>query len=149
MLPERLQTTLHMENVSFNVNGLCNLGPMPCYSRGSKQHFTGKNSGNSGNVVWTSGHALYLCIYQVLHVKKYIYKVIRSSTFYPANGQTFSRAVSKKVNLSARHAMLPKPMQSWPTVSVKCRDQDCISNLHWMEHDNWSGCYYIIPFSKP
>ena len=51
MLPERLQTTLHKENVPFNVNGLCNLGPMPCYSRGSKQHFTGKNSGNSGNVV--------------------------------------------------------------------------------------------------
>ena len=56
------------------------------------------------------------------------YKVIRSSTLYPATGQTFSRTLSKKVKLSASHAMLPKPMQSCLTVSVKCRDQDCISN---------------------
>ena len=43
MLPERLQTTLNKENVPFNVNSLCNLGPMQCCSaRGSKQHFTGK-----------------------------------------------------------------------------------------------------------
>ena len=36
-----------------------------------------KYSGNAGNVVWTtSGHFLYICIYQVLHVKKY--KVILS-----------------------------------------------------------------------
>ena len=73
MLSERLQTTLYKENVPFNVNGLCNLGHMQCFSRGSKQHFTGKKSGNSGNVVWTiSGHPLYICIYQVLHVKKNI-----------------------------------------------------------------------------
>ena len=57
-----------------------------------------------------------------------IYTVISSSTFYPATGQTFSRTLSKKVKLSASHAMLPKPMQSCPAVSVKCRDQDCISN---------------------
>ena len=56
------------------------------------------------------------------------YKVIRSSTSYPATGQTFSRTLPKKVKLSASHAMLLKPMQSCPAVSVKCRDQDCISN---------------------
>ena len=55
------------------------------------------------------------------------YKFIRSSTFYPATGQTFSRTLSKKVKLSASQAMLPKPMQSCPAVSVKCRDQDSIS----------------------
>ena len=71
MLSERLQTTLHKGNVPFNVNSLCSLGPMQFCSSGSKQHFTGKNSGNSWNVVWlTSGHALYICIYQVLHKKK-------------------------------------------------------------------------------
>ena len=114
MLPERLQTTLNKENVPFNVNSLCNLGPMQCCSaRGSKQHFTGKNSGNSGNVVCTtSGHALYIYIYQVFHVKK-ICKVISSSIFYPAIGQTFSQTLSKKVSLSLSHAMLLKPMQSW------------------------------------
>ena len=56
------------------------------------------------------------------------YKVISSLTFYPATGQTFSRTLCKKVKLSASHAVLPKPMQSWPTVSVKCWYQDCISN---------------------
>ena len=56
------------------------------------------------------------------------YKFIRSSTFYPATSQTFSRTLSKKVKLSASHAMLPKLMQSCPAVSVKCWDQDCISN---------------------
>ena len=30
MLPERLQTTLHKENVPFNVNGLCNLAYAIC-----------------------------------------------------------------------------------------------------------------------
>ena len=44
------------------------LGPMQYYPRGSKQHCKIKNS---GSVVWTtSGHCLYICIYQVLHVKK-------------------------------------------------------------------------------
>ena len=38
----------------------------------------------------------------------------------------FCQTLSKKVKLSASHAMLPKPMQSCPTVSVKCLDQDCI-----------------------
>ena len=56
------------------------------------------------------------------------YKVIRSTTLYPASGQTFSRTLSKKIKLSASHAMLRKPMQSCPAVPVKCRDQDCISN---------------------
>ena len=55
-------------------------------------------------------------------------KVISSSTLYPSIGQTFSRTLSKKLKLSASHAMLPKPMQSRPAVSVKCRNQDCISN---------------------
>ena len=62
------------------------------------------------------------------------YKVIRSTTLYPATGQTFSRTLSKKIKLSASHAMLRKPMQSCPAVPVKCRDQDCISNYHWIEH---------------
>ena len=123
MLPERLETTLHKKNVPFNVSSLCNLGPMQCCPRGSKQHCTGKKSGNSDNVVWTrSGHSLYISIYQVLHVKK-IYKFMLSARiFYPATGQTFSRTLSKKVKLAASHAMLPKPMQSCPAVSVKCRD---------------------------
>ena len=43
---ERLQTTLHKENVPFNINGLCNLGPMQCCYRGPKQHFTAKHSDN-------------------------------------------------------------------------------------------------------
>ena len=74
--------------------------------------FHRKNSGNSGNVVCTtSGHALYIYIYQVFHVKK-ICKVISNSIFYPAIGQTFSQTLSKKVSLSLSHAMLLKPMQS-------------------------------------
>ena len=108
MLPEGLQTTLHKENVPFNVNGLCNLGPMQCCSTGSKQHFTGKKSCNLGNVVWTtSGHALYICIYIRSFTSKK-YKVISNSRFYPATGQTFSRTLSRKLKLSASHAMLPK-----------------------------------------
>ena len=83
MLSERLQTTLHKGNVPFNVNSLCSLGPMQFCSSGSKQHFTGKNSGNSWNVVWlTSGHALYICIYQVLHKKKKKKKLLEISSFY-------------------------------------------------------------------
>ena len=83
MLSERLQTTLHKGNVPFNVNSLCSLGPMQFCSSGSKQHFTGKNSGNSWNVVWlTSGHALYICIYQVLHKKKKKKKLLEISAFY-------------------------------------------------------------------
>ena len=40
------------------------LGPMQYRPRGSKQHCKGKNSGISGNVVWTtSGHCLYICSY--------------------------------------------------------------------------------------
>ena len=55
----------HSMLTAYAILVLCNVAP------GSKQHFTGKNSGNSGNVVWiTSGHALSICIYQVLHVKK-------------------------------------------------------------------------------
>ena len=34
---------------------------------------------------------------------------------------------SKKLKLLVSHAMLLKPMQSCPAVSVKCWDQDCIS----------------------
>ena len=46
---------------------------MECCARGFKQHFTGKNSGNSASVVSTTFvHALYICMYQVLHVKKNI-----------------------------------------------------------------------------
>ena len=41
-----------------------------------------------------------------------IYKVISSSTFYPATGQNFIRTLSKNVKLSASHGILPKPMQS-------------------------------------
>ena len=40
------------------------------------------------------------------------YKVISSLTFYRATGQTFSRALSKKVKPSASYSMLLKPMQS-------------------------------------
>ena len=36
------------------------------------------------------------------------YKVISNSRFYPATGQTFSRTLSKKLKLSASHAILPK-----------------------------------------
>ena len=44
---------------------------MQCCPRGSKQHCTGKNLGNSGNVVRkTSGHSVYIWIYQALYVKK-------------------------------------------------------------------------------
>ena len=83
MLSERLQSTLHKKD-------------------------PGK-SGNSENVAWrTSNHALHMCISGLSRRKKY--KFISSSTFYPATGQTFSRTVSKKVKLSASHAMLPKCM---------------------------------------
>ena len=115
MLPKMLQTTLHKENVPLNVNSLSSLGPMQCCSRGSKEHFTGKNSGNSGNVIW---------MYISGPWRQKIYKVISSLTFYTATSQTFSRTLCKKVKLSATHAVLPKPMQSWP----KCWYQDCISN---------------------
>ena len=55
----------HSMLTAYAILVLCNVAP------GSKQHFTGKNSGTSGNVVWiTSSHALSICIYQVLHVKK-------------------------------------------------------------------------------
>ena len=52
---------------------------------------------------------------------------IAARVFYPAAGQTFSRTQSQKLKSSASHAMLLKAMQSCPAVSVKCRDQDCIS----------------------
>ena len=78
MLSKRLQTTLHKKNVPLNFSGLCNLGRMQCCPRGSKQHCTEKNSDSSGNIVWTtSGHCLYTCIYQVLHIQKK-YKVMPS-----------------------------------------------------------------------
>ena len=130
MLFERLQTILHKENVPFNVNELRNLGPMQCFSRGSKQHFTGKKSGNSGNVVWTtSGHALYICIYQVLHVNKNV----KLSAARHCTHQPVKLLVGHYLENS--HAMLPKPMQSWPAISVKCRNQDCISNYNI----EWNG----------
>ena len=88
-----------------------------------------------------------LRLYQVIHVsKKYedilplLWKSINqldkaetsptlnsSSAFYPATGQTSSRTLSKQVKLLVSHSMLLKPMQSCLAVSVKCRDQDCIS----------------------
>ena len=89
MLPKMLHTTLHKENVSFNVSGLCNLGPMQCYCRGCKQHCTGKIQA----IEATSGHSLYICIYEVLHVKKY--KVILSLLW---------KSAETKAETAARHS---------------------------------------------
>ena len=133
ILPERLETTLHKKNVPFNISGLCNVGPIQCCPRGSKQHCTGKKSGNSGHVVWTtSGHSLDICIYQVHHVKKYkvmlslLWKSAETNAeasariFNPATDQTFSRTLSTEVKLSVSHAMLtgkelydPTPNKKW------------------------------------
>ena len=82
MLPERLQTTLHKKKpcamLSYNSWGniaqlktLCNFARMQCCSEYFKQHFTGKYSGNSSNVFWTtSSNSVYICGYQVLQLKK-------------------------------------------------------------------------------
>ena len=106
MLPERLQTTLHKENVPPNINGLCNVAPeTPSnISQESIQIIQGMSF---------EQHLVTLFTYvNIRSFTSKIYTVISSSTFYPATGQTFSRTLSKKVKLSASHAMLPKPVQS-------------------------------------
>ena len=141
MLSERLQTTLHEENVPFSVNSLCNLGTW-----GFKQHFRGKNSGNSrkcclNNICSGSLHNVYI---RSFTSKKY--KVITAVRVIPAAGQTFSRTLSKKVKLSASHAnaMLLKPMQSWPTIyCVKCQDQRLHKQLT-LNGTNRSESYPIV-----
>ena len=55
---------------------------------------------------------LFTYVYIRSFTSRKIYKVISSSTFYPATGQPFIRTLSKKVKLSASLAILPKPMQS-------------------------------------
>ena len=106
MLSKNIQTTLHKKKFLCNVllilfgQNCIAENPVQCSPRGSRQlcirkmsnsmlpayailsqtlqvTLHRKYSGNAGNVVWTtSGHFLYICIYQVLHVKKY--KVILS-----------------------------------------------------------------------
>ena len=64
-----IRKMFHSMLTTYAILVLCNFVPS------SKQNFTGKNSGNSGNVVWTtSGRILSICIYQVLHVKKKSYQ---------------------------------------------------------------------------
>ena len=53
-------------------------------------------------------HLVFTYVYIRSLTSKKIYKVISSSTFYPATGQIFSRTLSKKVS----QAMLPKPMET-------------------------------------
>ena len=70
-----IRKMFHSMLTTYAILVLCNFVPS------SKQNFTGKNSGNSGNVVWTtSGHVLSICIYQVLHVKKKKLWAARHST---------------------------------------------------------------------
>ena len=79
---------------------------MQCCPRGFKQHCTGKIQAMS-----SEQHLITLFTY----------------TFYSETGQTSSHTLSKQIKLSPNHAMFPKPMQSCLAVSVKYRDQDCIS----------------------
>ena len=57
---------------------------------------------------------------QISHLVLVFLLLTLNSAGWAATGQTFSWMLSKKVKLSASHAMLPKPMQPCPTVSVKC-----------------------------
>ena len=66
-----LRKMFHSMLAAYAVLVLCNV---PC----SKHHCTGKTTGNSGNIIWTTyGDSVYICIYQVLFVKK-----IQSNAFF-------------------------------------------------------------------
>ena len=84
---------------------------MQCCFRGSKQHFTEKNSGNLGNIIWTtSGHALYICIYMVLHVKKKYIKLSADRQFAQLLVRHYlkSKTFSQPCNIVKTHAILTR-----------------------------------------
>ena len=122
MLFKRLQTTLHMIN------------SMQCCPKGSRQHGTQKIQ-----AMLSEQHLVFpftYITYQVFLIKKtaiillinLLAKALNSSsTFYPLTSQTSCWMLSKQLKLSVSHSMLPKPMQSYLSFSVKCWEQDCIS----------------------
>ena len=107
---------------AYAILVLCNV--VPEASRNISQE---KVQANQGMLFEEHLVTFYICIYKVFHVEKK-YKFISSLTFYRETGQNFSRTLSKKVKHSASHAMLSKTHVICLAVSVKCRDQDCMSN---------------------